>query len=60
MSAWSSDYITNFWEVDNMGHGMRSANIVYKLKQQFARRAASMQSGTDNGPQFTSNTFQFS
>ena len=52
------DYLTNFWEVDNLSHDTSSGKVIYRLKQQFARHGIPVELCTDNGPQFTSKKFE--
>ena len=52
------DYLTNFWEVDNLSHDTSSGNVIYRLKQQFARHGIPVELCTDYGPQLTSQKFE--
>ena len=52
------DYLTNFWEVDNLNHDLTALSIIYKLRQQFARHGTPVELVTDNGPQFVSEQFE--
>ena len=52
------DYLTNFWEVDNLTHDLTALSIIYKLRQQFARHGAHIELVMDKGPQFVSEQFE--
>ena len=52
------DYLTNFWEVDNLSHDTSTVAVINKLRQHFARYVAPIELVTDNGPQFASAQFE--
>lgn len=51
------DYFSNYWEIDKLNKTLAST-VVLKLKSHFARYGCPDQVISDNGPQFTSDTFQ--
>ena len=51
------DYYSNYWEVDFLAGDTSSANIINKLRAQFARYGIPRTLITDNGPQFSSRAF---
>ena len=51
------DYYSNFWEVDLLPQTTSTA-VINKLKAHFARYGSPTQLVSDNGPQFTSETFR--
>ena len=51
------DYYSNFWEIDFLAN-TSSQSVVNKLKAHFARYGSPVQLVSDNGPQFTSETFR--
>ena len=50
------DYYSNFWEVDHL-EDTSSNTVIAKLKNHFARYGSPSQLISDNGPQFTAETF---
>ena len=52
------DYLTNYWEVDNLSKDTRARNVIYKLKQQFGRYGIPQKLVSDNGPQFRGCKFK--
>lgn len=50
------DYYSNFIEVENM-QSTKTTQVINKLKQQFARYGVPQEIVSDNGPQFSSETF---
>jgi hypothetical protein len=51
------DYYSNYWEVDLLPD-TSSNTVITKLKAQFARYGSPTQLVSDNGPQYTSETFR--
>ena len=51
------DYYSNFWEVDLLPQTTSTA-VINKLKAHFARYGSPTQLVSENGPQFTSETFR--
>ena len=51
------NYFSNYWEIDKLNNTLAST-VVLKLKSHFARYGCPDQVISDNGPQFTSDTFQ--
>ena len=50
------DYYSNYWEIDRL-YGTLSTTVIQKLKAHFARYGIPDELVTDNGPQFTSSSF---
>ena len=53
----TSDYFSNFWELDELGSTSTASKIIKKLKAHFARHGIPDEFVSDNGPQFTSDEF---
>ena len=53
----TADYTSNFWEVDYLDN-TESRTVIKKLKAHFARYGIPDQVISDNGPQFSSASFQ--
>ena len=51
------DYLTNYWEADNLRKDTAAGHVVYKLKQHFARYGIQQTVVSDNGPQLASKEF---
>ena len=51
------DYLTNYWEVDNLRKDTTAGHVVYKFKQHFVRYGIPLTVVSDNGPQFASKEF---
>ena len=51
------DYATNFFEIDRL-ETKRGSEIIYKLKQHFARHGLPLVCCTDNGPPYGSSEFR--
>ena len=51
------DYFSNYWEIVKLNNTLAST-VVLKLKSHLARYGCPDQVFSDNGPQFTSDTFQ--
>ena len=52
----TSDYFSNFWEIDRL-HSTDASTVIRKLKSHFARYGTPETVVTDNGPQFSSGEF---
>ena len=52
------DYLTNYWEVDNLSKDTTARNVIYKLKQQSGRYGIPQKLISDNGPQFRGREFK--
>jgi len=52
------DYFSNYFEIDRL-YGKKSVDIIYKLKQHWARQGIPLQCCTDNGPPFNSDAFKY-
>ena len=51
------DYLSNFFEIDRL-EGKKAKDVIYKLKQHFARHGIVDTCFTDNGPPFSSSDFK--
>ncbi|KAK3715610.1 hypothetical protein QZH41_009028, partial [Actinostola sp. cb2023] len=51
------DYYSNYWEIDRL-ENTKSATAIRKLKAHFARFGIPSRLVSDNGPQFTSDSFR--
>ena len=52
----TTDYFSNFWEIDNMAN-TTSIAVIRKLKSFFSRHGVPDKLRSDNGPQFSSDQF---
>ena len=53
----TTDYFSNFWEIDSLGHSATAHKVIAKLKEQFARHGIPDTVVSDKGPQFDSDEF---
>ena len=51
------DYFTNYFEIDRL-EGKKSADVIYRLKQHFARHGIPEVVFSDNGPPFNGSEFR--
>lgn len=52
------DYLSNFWEVDQLEKNTQSKTVIRKLKSHFARYGIRDIVYSDNGPQYSSDEFK--